>query len=168
MAAAALAARGARPCRLPRPFGWCCVHATCVRGTWQRHARRESAGRRAHTLPAAAGPAPRSRRNVYGFPQDRASGDKIALLPAPNNSIAWNVFVQGIFYQARRPPRAALPCPGPGPWPWPIAIRAGAPALAFKTRPAGQRAAGQAAAFLLCAACSQWTSATFPLTPGTC
>ncbi|KAL4855826.1 Pyrophosphate-energized vacuolar membrane proton pump [Chlorella vulgaris] len=40
-----------------------------------------------------------SFRNVYGFPQDRATNYKMVLLPGPNNSIAWQTFVQGVFYQ---------------------------------------------------------------------
>jgi hypothetical protein len=40
-------------------------------------------------------------RNVYGFPQDRATNYKMVLLPGPNNSIAWQTFVQGVFYQVR-------------------------------------------------------------------
>ena len=56
-----------------------------------------------HRAADASAPAhlPSSCRNAFGFPQDRATGYKLYVLPEPNSSLLWTQFVHGVFYQAR-------------------------------------------------------------------
>lgn len=48
------------------------------------------------------------RSNAYGFPQDRPTSTRLALLP--DGSVAWTTYVQARRRSGRLPPHMPLPC----------------------------------------------------------